>query len=64
VRADPRVTVEAEGRTFEAIATITSGAQHDRLWQAHVAALPGFADYPAKAGRAIPIVRLTSAASA
>jgi deazaflavin-dependent oxidoreductase (nitroreductase family) len=59
VRAHPRVAVEAEGRTFEATASITSGADRDRLWAAHVAALPNFADYPKKAGRVIPMVRLT-----
>ena len=59
LRAQPRVTVEAEGRTFEANGSITGGADRDRLWDAHVAALPAFAEYPEKSGRVIPMVRLT-----
>src|SRR5579862_4796188 len=59
LRAQPRVTVEADGRTFEATASITSGADRERLWEAHVAAMPSFAEYPEKAGRLIPMVRLT-----
>lgn len=55
----PKVTVEAEGRTFEASATITDGPDRDRLWDDHVAALPNFAEYPAQSGRVIPMVRLT-----
>ena len=59
VRADPEVSVEAEGRTFKARASIADGADRDRLWQQHVAILPRFADYPKQTGRVIPMVRLT-----
>jgi len=59
LRKNPEVAVEAEGRKFEATATIAADADRDRLWQQHVEALPWFADYPEKAGRIIPMVRLT-----
>jgi deazaflavin-dependent oxidoreductase (nitroreductase family) len=57
--ANPDVHVEAEGREFDAQATVASGTDRDRLWDAHVAALPAFAEYPEKSGRVIPMVRLT-----
>jgi deazaflavin-dependent oxidoreductase (nitroreductase family) len=59
VEADPGVAVEAEGRTFDAIASVAEGADRDRLWDRHVAALPHFAAYPEQSGRTIPMVRLT-----
>ena len=61
LQADPNVAVESEGRTFEARASITAGADRDRLWAHHVEALPHFGDYPATSGRVIPMVRLTPA---
>lgn len=59
VRANQVVSVEAEGRTFEATASVADAADRDRLWERHVATLPKFADYPAQTGRVIPMVRLT-----
>lgn len=60
VRANPPVTIEAEGRApFEATASVVDGAERDRLWDRHVAALPHFAAYPEQTGRVIPMVRLT-----
>jgi len=59
LRANPDVSVEAEDRVLRAKAAITDGADRDRLWVAHVAALPHFAEYPEKTGRVIPMVRLT-----
>jgi deazaflavin-dependent oxidoreductase (nitroreductase family) len=60
VRAHPNVTLEAEGRApFEARASVVDGAERDRLWDQHVAALPHFAAYPEQTGRVIPMVRLT-----
>ena len=59
VAANPDVTVEAEGRTFAARASVADGAERDRLWDQHVAALPHFAAYPEQSGRVIPMVRLT-----
>jgi deazaflavin-dependent oxidoreductase (nitroreductase family) len=59
VEADPKVNVEADGRTFEAAASVAEAADRDRLWDQHVATHPNFADYPAQTGRVIPMVRLT-----
>ncbi len=59
VVADPEVTVEIGRRSFPATAEVADqGADHDALWQRHVDALPRFAEYPEKAGREIPVVRL------
>jgi len=57
--ANHDVTVEAEGRTFEATASVADGADRDRLWDEHVAVNPHFAAYPEQSGRVIPMVRLT-----
>ncbi len=35
-----------------------SGSERDRLWDAHVADMPGFGEYPAKTDRVIPMVLL------
>lgn len=60
VRVNPKVTVEIGTRTFPATATVlASGAERDRLWEAHAKELPWFAPYPAKTGRIIPMIRLT-----
>jgi deazaflavin-dependent oxidoreductase (nitroreductase family) len=61
VRADPNVSVEAEGRApIKATAFVVDDAtERDRLWDQHVAALPHFAAYPEQTGRVIPVVRLT-----
>ena len=45
---------------------MTDGAERDRLWNDHVAALPEFGEYPKKTDRVIPMIaprarRLTSA---
>jgi hypothetical protein len=55
----PLVTVEANGKKFQASATVAEGADRDALWDAHVAEHPQFAEYPAKTDRIIPIARLT-----
>jgi deazaflavin-dependent oxidoreductase (nitroreductase family) len=58
---NPAVTVEAGGSVFSATARVTDGADRDLLWDAHVAAMPGFAEYPKTANRIIPMIRLTLA---
>jgi len=60
LRANPDVTIEVGGRTLPATATIVDEADRQRLWDAHVAALPWFGEYPEKAGRVIPVIRLTA----
>ena len=58
--ADPSVQVEVDTETVPGTATVVrDGAERDRLWTDHVAALPWFADYPRQTGRRIPMVRLT-----
>ena len=59
VTANPVVTVETEGRTFQATASVAGAADRDQLWDRHVEALPHFAAYPEQTGRVIPMVRLT-----
>jgi deazaflavin-dependent oxidoreductase (nitroreductase family) len=57
--ANPVVTVETGGERFEARATTAQGDERERLWDAHVAEHPGFAEYVEKAGdRIIPVVVL------
>lgn len=46
IAADPNVTVQAEGWTFDARATIAEGADREQLWDRHVEARPEFADSP------------------
>jgi deazaflavin-dependent oxidoreductase (nitroreductase family) len=60
VAAHPEVAVEAEGRTWTGRARVVEdGPERDRLWAQHVERLPWFAEYPEKAGRIIPMVRIT-----
>jgi len=56
--ANPSVRVEAKGKTFRARATVVDDAERQRLWTAHVAERPEFAEYPEKSGRIIPVVTL------
>jgi deazaflavin-dependent oxidoreductase (nitroreductase family) len=59
LRANPNVSIEVDTKTYPAIARIVDEAEHGPLWAAHVAQLPHFAAYPQKAGRIIPVGRLT-----
>jgi deazaflavin-dependent oxidoreductase (nitroreductase family) len=54
--ANPDVTVEVNNETFRARARDTKGAERDRLWNDHVAALPKFGAYPKQTGRTIPVL--------
>ena len=58
LRANPDVTVEADGKKFPARATVAEGADRDALWERHVAEHAQFGDYPSKTTRVIPIARL------
>ena len=62
--ANPAVKIEAKGRSFQARATVVDEAERWRLWVAHVAERPEFADYPAKSGRVIPVITLEPVAGA
>jgi deazaflavin-dependent oxidoreductase (nitroreductase family) len=59
LESEPHVTIEVANRASAATATIVGAGERDRLWEQHVAALPNFADYPAQAGRVIPVIRIT-----
>ncbi len=58
VRANPMVTVEVGAETFRARAAVTSGAERRRLFDAHAAVLPGFAEYQKMTDRELPVVTL------
>jgi deazaflavin-dependent oxidoreductase (nitroreductase family) len=61
VELNPSVTIEAEGRTFEAKASLTHEPDRTRLWDQHVITIPKFGEYPKKTSRPFPMVRLTPA---
>jgi deazaflavin-dependent oxidoreductase (nitroreductase family) len=56
IRANPVVNVEVGVETFEARATITAGGERQRLWAAHVAAIPHFATYEKMTERELQVV--------
>jgi len=57
--ANPVVTIETDGQTFKATATVAEGADRDALWDRHLVEHPQFGEYPSKTDRIIPIARLT-----
>lgn len=61
--AHPQVTVEFGTETFEATATVITGAERDELYARQVKLMPGFAAYQEKTTRIIPVVALTRNAS-
>ena len=58
VVANPRVTVELPGDTYEAEAIVATGAQRDELYARQSALRPNYAEYQAKTTRMIPVVIL------
>jgi deazaflavin-dependent oxidoreductase (nitroreductase family) len=56
--ANPVVTVEVPGDTYQARAVVQEGVERDRLWQKMVDAMPFFADYQTKTTRQIPVLAL------
>ena len=59
VVANPNVTVEIDGERSDAKATVADGAERRRLYDAHAAVHPSFADYEARTGgRVIPVIVL------
>jgi deazaflavin-dependent oxidoreductase (nitroreductase family) len=61
LRANPRVSVEIGTEQRDVVARIAEGDERERLWGAHKAAWPGFADYETKTDRQIPVVILEPA---
>jgi deazaflavin-dependent oxidoreductase (nitroreductase family) len=62
--ANPRVTVELGGETFQADARVTDPEERRRLYDRHAEVFPGFRDYEAKTSRTIPVIVLTRVAAA
>ena len=56
--AKPRVSVEDGEETFEALASVPSGLERDRLFAQVVEQDPGFAEYQNRTSRTIPVVML------
>ena len=56
--ANPEVRAELGTDAFTAHAVVLEGAERDRVYEAHAALYPGFAEYQAGTDRVIPVVRL------
>jgi deazaflavin-dependent oxidoreductase (nitroreductase family) len=56
--AQPQVEIEFGSRRVRARATVVHGAGREKVWTAHTHDYPNFIEYPAKAGREIPVVVL------
>lgn len=61
---NPTVTVEVDGRRFEASARVAPADERRRLYDAHAEVHPGFRDYEGRTERVIPVVVLSSRAAA
>jgi deazaflavin-dependent oxidoreductase (nitroreductase family) len=59
--ANPTVTVELPGQTFQARARVAEGAERERLYNAQAALMPAFAEYQEKTNRRIPVIVLERA---
>jgi deazaflavin-dependent oxidoreductase (nitroreductase family) len=59
--AHPSVTAEIGTETIPFTARVATGHERDRIWTAHKADNPGFAEYEAKTKRQIPVVILERA---
>jgi deazaflavin-dependent oxidoreductase (nitroreductase family) len=65
--ANPRVTIEVDGRKLEADArVVTDSEERRRLYDQHAELHQSFTEYEAKTSRVIPVIRLkrTSASAA
>jgi deazaflavin-dependent oxidoreductase (nitroreductase family) len=58
LRANPEVTVEVGTESFPARATVTEGAERDRLFHQMAAQMPGFAEYQKNTTRQLPVIVL------
>ena len=56
--AQPEVTVEIAGETYQARAVVPQGAERERIWGEVVAAHPFFAEHQSRVTRTIPVVVL------
>src|SRR5579884_3969495 len=53
--ANPDVTVEAEGETFEATARLLSGEEREKAFAKAIIVIPNYAEYQKKTSREIPV---------
>ena len=58
LRANPTVTVEHGGESYEATASVVPDNEHDALYARVAERMPQFAEYQAKTTRKIPLVAL------
>jgi deazaflavin-dependent oxidoreductase (nitroreductase family) len=58
IKTHPEVTLEIGTERFQAKATITSGEERERLFNAQAAIMPIFNDYRKKTSREIPVIAL------
>ena len=56
--ANPTVTVEHDGDTYDATAKVVPGEQRDALFARIVEALPQFGEYQKNTTRVIPVIEL------
>ena len=56
--ANPIVTVELGNERFQARASVADPHERERLYSRHAELMPGFAEYPTKTTRQIPVVLL------
>lgn len=59
--ANPVVTVEVGPETFDATATVVTGAERDQLYAQQVELMPQFGEYQQKTTRVIPVIVLERA---
>jgi deazaflavin-dependent oxidoreductase (nitroreductase family) len=62
--ADPRVTVELDGKRFDATARVAGRDERRRLYDRHAQTHPGFREYEARTSRVIPVIVLSRSAAA
>src|SRR5262245_32393822 len=60
--ANPVVTVELDGKRFEAVARVTGPEERRRLYDSHAETHPGFLEYEPKTTRVIPVIVLSRSA--
>lgn len=56
--AQPDVTVETGSETFDGTATVTAGAERERLWALALTRFPFLVNHQARTARPIPVVAL------
>lgn len=57
--ADPGVTVERDGDTYDATASVVTGDERERLWAIFLEEHPALPEYLANADRVVPVIALT-----